>query len=245
MKRRGGLNAAPAPATVTGVGGANAPSEGGRAGTARFLFAITLFAITNARPRRGVRPDAAAAKTDSANVMSSEDIVAGLVAPPLNAAGYDLVRVRLTGGRPRTLQIMAERRDRTEMTVEDCARISRDLSAILDVEDPVAGPYTLEVSSPGIDRPLVGIGDFERFAGFEARIETRTALDGRRRFRGRLAGVRDGSVLVDVDGTGMAVPHDRIARARLVLTDELVAAGKAAGGVPAGTPDGAETESLR
>ncbi len=174
--------------------------------------------------------------------MSSEDIVARLVEPPLNAAGYDLVRVRLAGGRARTLQIMAERRDRAEMTVEDCARISRDLSAVLDVEDPVAGPYTLEVSSPGIDRPLVGIGDFERFAGFEARIETRTAVDGRRRFRGRLAGVRDGSVLVDVDGTGMAVPHDGIARAQLVLTDELVAAGGAARCGPAGTPDGTETE---
>ncbi len=143
--------------------------------------------------------------------------------------GYDLVRVRLTGGAGQTLQIMAERRDGAEMTVEDCALISRDVSAILDVEDPLSGSYTLEVSSPGIDRPLVRIEDFERFAGFEARVETRDAVDGRRRFRGRLAGVEDGSVLIEVDGNRHAVPHDGISRAQLVLTDELIAAKGGAG----------------
>ena len=138
--------------------------------------------------------------------------------------GYDLVRVRLTGGTGQTLQIMAERRDRAEMTVEDCALISRDVSAILDVEDPLPGSYTLEVSSPGIDRPLVRIADFERFAGFEARVETREAVDGRRRFRGRLAGVENESVLIEVDGNRHAVPHDNISRAQIVLTDELISA---------------------
>lgn len=116
--------------------------------------------------------------------MVIETKVSELIAPSLDALGYELVRVQINGQTNRTLQIMAERKDRRDMTVDDCAEISRNISAILDVEDPVPGAYDLEVSSPGIDRPLVRRDDFERFAGQVARVETGRPIDGRRRFRG-------------------------------------------------------------
>jgi ribosome maturation factor RimP len=161
-----------------------------------------------------------------------------IIAPSLEAMGYELVRVHLTGGMRPTLQIMAERVDRAAMTVEDCAEISRAVSALLDVEDPIEGAYTLEVSSPGIDRPLTRLSDFDRFAGFEARVETRVPVSGRKRFRGRLLGIEGREVKLEVavdapkDGSGeerptsetVGVPFDDIARAKLVLTDELIAA---------------------
>jgi ribosome maturation factor RimP len=147
-----------------------------------------------------------------------------LVEPSLDAMGYELVRVRVTGGGRSTLQIMAERKDRLEMTVENCAEISRNLSALLDVEDPIPEAYALEVSSPGIDRPLVRLQDYERFAGFEARIETKRPHDGRRKFTGRLAGVRDERVAIGGETGEAEIPFDEIERANLVLTDELIAA---------------------
>lgn len=147
-----------------------------------------------------------------------------MVDPSLRALGYEVVRVNMTGGDGRrTLQVMVEREDRRDMTVDDCAAISRDISAILDVEDPLAGAYTLEVSSPGIDRPLVKKQDYERFAGFEAKLETHRSIDGRKRFKGRLAGIEDDAVRIDCDGVEAAVPLAEIARAKLVLTDELIA----------------------
>lgn len=150
--------------------------------------------------------------------------VAREITPALEAMGYDLVRVHLSGGQRPTLQIMAERLDGQAMTVDDCARISRDVSALLDVSDPIPTAYTLEVSSPGIDRPLVREADFTRFAGFEARIETDQPIDGRRRFQGRLLGVEDGAVLVRTEKETFRVPHVRILRAKLILTDDLIAA---------------------
>lgn len=147
-----------------------------------------------------------------------------LVESSLNAMGYDLVRVQISGGRQATLQIMAERSDRREMTVDDCADISRNVSALLDVEDPISGSYTLEVSSPGIDRPLVRPEDYDRFAGFEARVETRLPVEGRKRFRGRLKGASDGCVRVETDGTVYEIGFDNVQRAKLILTDELIAA---------------------
>lgn len=147
-----------------------------------------------------------------------------LVEPSLDGMGYDLVRVHVTGGGRPTLQVMAERKDRREMTIEDCAEISRNLSALLDVEDPIPDTYSLEVSSPGIDRPLVRLDDYVRFAGFEARIETKRAHDGRRKFIGRLAGVRGHGVAIGGDGGEAVIPFDDIVRAKLVLTDELIAA---------------------
>jgi ribosome maturation factor RimP len=156
--------------------------------------------------------------------MDQASLIGRLIEPTLNAMGYDLVRVQLSGGHNLRLQIMAERADRQEMTVDDCADISRNISALLDVEDPIRDSYTLEVSSPGIDRPLVRPEDYQRFTGFEARVETDTAIDGRKRFRGTLMGLEDGSILIDVEGTSHALPFERIHRAKLILTDELIAA---------------------
>jgi ribosome maturation factor RimP len=146
------------------------------------------------------------------------------VGPSIEAEGFELVRVKLTIGEPQTLQIMAERIDGEQMTVKHCAGISRLVSAILDVEDPIPGTYTLEVSSPGIDRPLVKEKDFERFAGYEARLETTAPVDGRRRFRGRLDGIGEAGVRIAVDGVTAVVPFEMIDRAKLVMTDALLAA---------------------
>jgi ribosome maturation factor RimP len=147
-----------------------------------------------------------------------------MIAPSLAAMGYDIVRVLLTGGQRPTLQVMAERTDGQDMSVDDCAEISRAVSALLDVEDPIAGAYTLEVSSPGIDRPLTRPADFQRFAGFEARVETRQPVEGRKRFRGRLLGLEGDSIRIATPEGEAALPVDDILRAKLVLTDELIAA---------------------
>lgn len=138
--------------------------------------------------------------------------------------GYEVVRVQISGGQRAILQIMAERADGAPMTVEDCADISRSVSALLDVEDPIREAYTLEVSSPGIDRPLTRLKDFERFAGFEARLESRMAIDGRKRFKGMLKGVEDGLVCIDTEQGAARLEFDNILRAKLVLTDELIRA---------------------
>lgn len=150
-----------------------------------------------------------------------------IIAPSVDAMGYEIVRVQLSGKQRPTLQIMAERTDGGPMTVEDCADISRAVSALLDVEDPFPGAYTLEVSSPGIDRPLTRLKDFDRFAGFEAKAETRVPLDGRKRFRGVLKGVENGRVRLDTPEGPVELPYDQIARAKLVLTDALLAAAAA------------------
>ena len=149
--------------------------------------------------------------------------VARLIAPPLEAMGYVVVRVRLSGGGRPVLQIMGERTDGREMTVEDCAEISRAVSAILDVEDPIAGAYVLEVSSPGIDRPLTRPDDFARFAGHEAKLELNVAVDGRKRFRGRLVGLEGESVRIAAEDGECLLPLPEIRAAKLVLTDALIA----------------------
>lgn len=151
-----------------------------------------------------------------------------LIEPTLNAMGYDLVRVVVSGRHRPLLQVMAERRDGRSMTVEDCAEISRALSAKLDVEDPIAGPYTLEVSSPGIDRPLVRPADFARFAGHMARVEMKAPLGGRRRFTGSIVAASESSVTMAVEEGEVELPLSGVARAKLVLTDALIAAGKGA-----------------
>lgn len=151
-----------------------------------------------------------------------------MISPSLEAMGYRVVRVAFTGGRRPTLQIMAERLDDAPMSVDDCADISRNVSALLDVADPIEVGYTLEVSSPGIDRPLVAREDYSRFAGFEAKIETSRPVDGRKRFRGRLLGIADDVVrLALAEGQGeVALPLGDILRAKLVLTDELLEAAR-------------------
>ena len=151
--------------------------------------------------------------------------VAEIIGPSVNAMGYDLVRAALNGERHTTLQIMVERVDRAEMTVEDCASVSRAVSALLDVEDPITDAYNLEVSSPGIDRPLVQLADFDRFSGYEARIELRQLMDGRKKLRGTLRGVGKGeSVTIDTKGDGVTIPYSEIKAAKLVLTDNLIKA---------------------
>jgi ribosome maturation factor RimP len=150
--------------------------------------------------------------------------IARIIEPSLEAMGYRLVRLMQTGGLSRpTLQVMAERLDETPMTVDDCAEISRSVSALLDVADPIAGAYTLEVSSPGIDRPLVRPEDYDRFAGFDARIELDAPLDGRKRFRGKLLGRSGDQVRLAAETGEVCLPLPSIARAKLVLTDELLA----------------------
>ena len=147
-----------------------------------------------------------------------------LVAPSLAAMGYAVVRVAFTGGRRATLQIMIERDTGEAMTVEDCARVSRTVSALLDVADPITSAYFLEVSSPGIDRPLVKRADYERFAGQEAKIELTEPYDGRRRFRGRLAGLEGDALRLDLGGEEVLLPLGAVSRAKLVLADPILAA---------------------
>jgi ribosome maturation factor RimP len=177
-----------------------------------FLFAVSdLRAFL--RPVAGMR-----------GMIQVQDRVARLVEGPLEEMGYELVRVSLSGGNRAVLQIMAERADGAVMTVHDCTDISHTVSLLLDEEDPIAGAYALEVSSPGIDRPLTRPKDFERYAGFEVRLETRQPVGGRKRFRGRLKGLNDGAVSVQTDEGEVLVELDAIAKAQLVLTDELIKA---------------------
>ena len=154
--------------------------------------------------------------------MDQTSIIGGLVRKPLNTMGYDLVRVRLSGGDNLCLQIMAERLDRGDMTVDDCTVISRKLSVLLDENDPISGPYTLEISSPGIDRPLVSFEDFNRFVGFLALIEIRQQVDARKRYRGELGGASGGKILIKVDGELYKLPFGEIESAKLVPTEELI-----------------------
>lgn len=155
--------------------------------------------------------------------------VEDMIGPALHAMGFDVVRILLMGGPAAVLQIMAERRDGRPMSVDDCARISRTVSALLDVEDPIAGAYTLEVSSPGIDRPLVKERDFERFVGHEARIETREPVAGRRRFRGRLEGLGEGVVRIVTEDGPAEVAFRNIQKAKLVSEAATPAGGNKRG----------------
>src|SRR5688500_10519489 len=148
--------------------------------------------------------------------------LAGIVGPTVEGLGFELVRIRLMGGKRPVLQLMAERPE-GGIEVEDCARISRAVSALLDVEDPIAGEYVLEVSSPGIDRPLTRLKDFERYEGHEVRLETSALIDGRRRFKGVLGGVEKSEVRVIIPEGTIGLEFDLVADARLVLTDALIA----------------------
>lgn len=150
--------------------------------------------------------------------------IAQVVTPALTALGYRLVRVRVTGQNGCTVQVMAEREDGT-LAIEDCEAISHAISPALDVDDPVGKAYHLEVSSPGIDRPLVRRADFERWSGHEARLETAVPIEGRRRWRGQLVGLEGDTVgirLPEPDAGTAWVPLDELSEASLVLTDALV-----------------------
>lgn len=155
--------------------------------------------------------------------------LAEIVRPTIEGMGFELVRLRLMGGKRITLQIMAERPDGS-MEIEDCAKLSRALSAVLDVEDPIEREYALEVSSPGIDRPLTRLADFERWEGYDAKLETEELIEGRKRFRGILAGVEGSEVLIEIDEGTIGLEFDWLTDAKLVLTDELVAESLRRGG---------------
>ena len=152
--------------------------------------------------------------------------IAEIITPVIEDMGYEVVRVRLMKSlKETTLQVMAQKPDGT-IEVDDCAKISTALSATLDVEDPIIEAYSLEVSSPGIDRPLTRLKDFEQLVGNEAKIETSEMIDGRRRFKGQLAGVEGDEVLITLDEQGeditIGLKFDWLSDAKLVLTDELI-----------------------
>lgn len=145
-----------------------------------------------------------------------------IISPSIEGLGFEVVRVRLMGGKTKTLQIMAER-PTGGIEVDDCAAISNAVSAILDVEDPISDEYRLEVSSPGIDRPLTRLKDFDTWEGYEAKLETQDLIDGRKKFRGTLGGVEEGEVLIDIPEGTIGLEFDWLADAKLVLTDDLIA----------------------
>lgn len=162
-----------------------------------------------------------------------------LLAPSVLNMGYEIVRVKLQGsGDARSLQIMMERLDEKMIVVEDCEKVSKHISALLDVEDPIQDAYNLEVSSPGVDRPLTRLKDFTRFAGFEVKLESKSKIDGQGKFRGKLVGLEGEDVILDLNIIDMANPgvpkqvriaFNNIRNAKLVLTDELMAAFAKAG----------------
>lgn len=158
--------------------------------------------------------------------------LADIVGPAVEALGFELVRLRLMSGKTRTLQIMVDRPE-GGIEIQDCADISTTVSAVLDVDDPLEDAYVLEVSSPGIDRPLTRLKDFDAWSGYEARIETSELIDGRKRFKGILAGTEGDEVLIEIEEGTIGLQFDWLSDAKLVLTDELIAdvlrARKAAG----------------
>lgn len=151
-----------------------------------------------------------------------EERISNLIQPSLEGLGYDLVRVQLNGQLRKTLQIMAERKDERMMTLDDCETISETLSAVLDVHDPIKERYALEVSSPGIDRPLVRARDYQRSVGFEANLTLAEAMDGRRHFKGHIANADDHAVTIQDEGKSFILPYNAILRGKLLLTDALI-----------------------
>jgi ribosome maturation factor RimP len=147
--------------------------------------------------------------------------IAEIITPVIEDMGYELVRVRLMSGKNTILQVMADKPD-GGIEVDDLAQISTAVGAVLDVEDPIIDEYALEVSSPGIDRPLTRLKDFENFEGYEAKLETDDMIDGRRRFKGELAGVEGNEVLINIEEGTVGLQFEWLSDAKLVLTDELI-----------------------
>jgi len=166
-----------------------------------------------------------------------------MIEPEAKALGLDVVRVRVMGSRTPVLQIMAERPDGT-VDVEDCAKLSRRISPVLETEDPISGEYTLEVSSPGIDRPLTRPGDFAKWVGHEVKVELGTpTAEGRKRFHGWIVGEADGVVELTLkDGGAAKVAVDDLVKAHLVLTDKLIQDARARGQAPAAEIEDDEIE---
>lgn len=163
--------------------------------------------------------------------------ITALIEATVESLGFELVRVTYGGGRKPTLQIMAERPDGT-MGVEDCATLSREVSLILDVEDPLQGEYLLEVSSPGIDRPLTRAKDFERWVGFDVKVEMNETIDDRRRFRGKLVSFDGDTIELKMDDGDAKLDYADVSKAKLILTDELLEAVQNKGGQETATGEG-------
>ena len=154
--------------------------------------------------------------------MELIETITKAIEPALVDMGYELVRVAINGAEMKTVQIMAERQDRKDMTVDDCEKISQTASALLDVADPFSGRWVLEVSSPGIDRPLVKPEDYERFKGEEAKVELNTDIDGRKRFKGILKGIQGTKITVDFEGIDVSFDFADVAKAKLTFKDETL-----------------------
>ena len=154
--------------------------------------------------------------------MELIETITKAVEPALSDMGYELVRVAINGAEMKTVQIMAERADRQDMTVDDCEKISHTASALLDVADPFNGRWVLEVSSPGIDRPLVKLADYERFKGEEAKVELVNDIDGRKRFKGILKGIEGTKISMDFEGNEISFDFANVAKAKLTFKDETL-----------------------
>ncbi len=172
--------------------------------------------------------------------------LAEIVRPVIEGMGFELVRLRLMSGKTRILQIMADRPE-GGIEIDDCGEISTMVSAVLDVEDPLEEAYVLEVSSPGIDRPLTRLKDFDVWQGHEARLETTELIDGRRRFKGALAGTEGDEVLIEIEEGTIGLKFEWLSDAKLILTDDLIAetlrARKAAGAINTEEFDEIETDT--
>ncbi len=145
-----------------------------------------------------------------------------LIEPVVQGAGYDLVRVLTVGQTNPTLQVMIENSDhKTNITVDDCAKVSKLLSAMLDEKDPIESEYSLEVSSPGLDRPLTKLEHFVRFCGYEIKLETEEKVNNRKRFKGKIISVTDDNIVMETNSEEYTIPFSVVNKAKLVLTDEL------------------------
>lgn len=157
--------------------------------------------------------------------MSVIETIRSLIEPPIEHMGYEIVRIRWTGGNEyRTLQLMIEPKTGAMTTVEDCEAVSHRVSAVLDVEDTIKDAYRLEVSSPGIDRPLTRLKDFEKWKGFDSKLETNEMIEGRRRFRGKVISVTGNMVEFELgdEKKSFSIPFESISEAKLMLSDELI-----------------------
>ena len=156
--------------------------------------------------------------------MQAKHHLQDMLEPTINELGFDVVRILTIGQKNPTLQIMIERKDRTDIIVEDCAKVSRAVSEILDEQDPIKDQYSLEVSSPGLDRPLITLEHFQRFSGYEAKIETAVEVESRKRFKGRIVNVDDkNNIHFEMDGQEYVIPYDAVSKAKILITDELLA----------------------
>ena len=158
------------------------------------------------------------------DLISSSEIekkISSIISPTIETLGYELVRIRLVPGETSTLQIMADRRS-GEIDVEDCSIISRDISVLLDVEDPINDAYILEVSSPGIDRPLTRLKDFSNWQGYEVKLETYELINGQRRFKGEIYNIEKDNITLANNGKFIELSFELISEAKLILTDNLI-----------------------